>query len=86
MTTSIFASCASGTANTKHNHYGKKEWCKRENMDVDEKNVIKLKLVGREKIILPALHTKLDLMKQFAKALDKNESCFAFTRCSASTS
>lgn len=62
----------------KQNHWVKKEWPKRENMVVGEKNIIHAPLVGREKIIFPPLHIKLGLMKQFVKALDTNESCFAY--------
>lgn len=62
----------------KQNHWVKKEKPKRENMVVGEKNIIHAPLVGREKIIFPPLHIKLGLMKQFVKALDTNESCFAY--------
>lgn len=62
----------------KQNHWVKKEWPKRENMVVGEKNIIHAPLVGREKIIFPPLHVKLGLKKQFVKALDTNESCFAY--------
>jgi len=41
-------------------------------MVVGEKNVIAEPLVDRSKIILPPLHIKLGLMKQFVKALDKD--------------
>lgn len=62
----------------KKNHWVKKEWPKRENMVVGQKNVLYEALVQRENIILPPLHIKLGLMKQFVKALDKNGSCFAY--------
>lgn len=62
----------------KTHHWVRKEWPKRENMYVGEKNIINDPLVGREKIIFPPLHIKLGLMKQFVKALDKNGSCFAY--------
>lgn len=58
----------------KKNHWVKKEWPKRENMVVGQKNVINEASVQRENIILPPLHIKLGLMKQFVKALDKNGS------------
>lgn len=47
-------------------------------MVVGGKNVIIEPLVDRNKIILPPLHIKLGLMKQFVKALDKDSSCFKF--------
>ncbi|GBL92369.1 hypothetical protein AVEN_174669-1 [Araneus ventricosus] len=62
----------------KTHHWFRKEWPKRENMDVEEKNVITDPLVRREKIIFPPLHIKLGLMKQFVKALDKDGSRFAY--------
>lgn len=62
----------------KIHHWVRKEWPKRENMDVGEKNVINHPLVEREKIIFPPLHIKLGLMKQFVKALDKSGSCFTY--------
>ena len=47
-------------------------------MVVGEENVIREILVERDKIILPPLHIKLGLMKQFVKALDKDGSCFSY--------
>ena len=44
-----------------------------------EKNVIVLQLVPRDKILLPSLHIKLGLMKQFVKAPDKDGDCFQNT-------
>ena len=43
-----------------------------------DKNVINELLVSRGRIILPPLHTKLGLMKQFVKALDKHGDCFNY--------
>ena len=37
-------------------------------------------LVDRDSILLPPLHIKLGLMKQFVKALDKNGDCFGYIR------
>ncbi|KAJ8957397.1 hypothetical protein NQ318_004877 [Aromia moschata] len=62
----------------KTHHWVRKDWPLRENMDVGEKNVINDALVEREKIILPPLHIKLGLMKQFVKALDKDGPCFEY--------
>lgn len=62
----------------KQNHWIKKEWPLRENMVVGKLNVINPPLVSRDRIILPPLHIKLGLMKQFVKALDKNGACFAY--------
>ena len=56
---------------TKEAHWEKVDWPRRENLTVGEANIINEPLVEREKIILPPLHIKLGLMKQFVKALDK---------------
>ena len=45
---------------------------------VSDKNVIIELLVIRDHIILPLLHTKLGLMKQFVKTLYKHGSCFNY--------
>jgi hypothetical protein len=39
------------------------------------KNVTNEPLVARDRIILPPLHIKISLMKQFVKALNKDGSC-----------
>jgi len=44
----------------------------------DEKNVQAHPLVERFKIILPPLHSKLGIMKQFVKALNKDGECFKY--------
>lgn len=41
-------------------------------------NVINEPLVSRDRIILPPLHIKLGLMKQFVKALNKDGECFKY--------
>ena len=47
-------------------------------MVVGQTNVINEALFSRDKIILPPLHIKLGLMKQFVKALDKDGPCFVY--------
>jgi len=42
-------------------------------MVVGGQNVINEPLVARDRIILPPLHIKLGLMKQFVKALNRRE-------------
>jgi hypothetical protein len=59
-------------------HWEKKDWPNREELVVGEKNVINEPLVNRDRIILPPLHIKLGLMKQFVKALDQNGACFSY--------
>lgn len=43
-------------------------------MQPGNKNVIREPLVEREKVIMPPLHIKLGLMKNFVKALEKTNS------------
>ena len=56
----------------------KKRWPTRNALKVGEENIIREPLVERKKIMLPPLHIKLGLMKQFVKALDKNGGCFKY--------
>lgn len=51
-------------------HYIKKDWPKRENITVDSYNIKYVALVKTENIILPPLHIKLGLIKNFIKTLD----------------
>ena len=64
----------------KEAHYVRKDWPIRIRMELGEKNVLHEPLVSREKVILPPLHIKLGLMKNFVKALDKTSSAFAYLR------
>lgn len=41
-------------------------------------NIVNEPLVPRDRIILPPLHIKLGLMKQFVKALNKDGDCFRY--------
>ena len=45
-------------------------------MAVGQKNIVEEPLVDREKILLPPLHIKVGLIKQYVKALDKDGGCF----------
>ena len=53
-------------------------WSTRNALKVGEENIIRELLVERKKIMLPPLHIKLGLMKQFVKTLDKNGGCFKY--------
>lgn len=59
-------------------HFKKKDWPKREKWEIGSKNIIHESLVDRENILLPPLHIKLGLIKQYVKALDKNGKCFQY--------
>ena len=62
----------------KEHHWLKKDWPVRENMLIGKSNVINKPLVSRERIILPPLHIKLGLMKQFVKALQLDGPTFTY--------
>lgn len=62
-------------------HYKKKKWSVRTKPVVGEANVQRKPLIeNRENIILPPLHIKLGLIKNFAKKLDKEGEAFAYLR------
>lgn len=61
-------------------HYKQKEWPARTNTVVGEANIKYDPIVKRKNIILPALHIKLGLIKNFAKKLDKEGRAFAHLR------
>jgi hypothetical protein len=42
------------------------------------KNIAQERLVDPQKVLLPPLHIKLGLMKQFVKALQRDEDCFKY--------
>ena len=62
----------------KSEHWTRKEWPLRKEMIVGKKNIIHQPLVTSEKIILPPLHIKLGIMKQFVKALNRDGACFRY--------
>ena len=57
-------------------HYSRKQWPLREELTPGAHNVICQPLVLREKILLPTLHIKLGLAKQFIKALKSDIEAF----------
>lgn len=59
-------------------HWKKKNWPSRTEFLPGAKNIKYVKLVEPNKILLPPLHIKLGLMKQFVKALDKQGHCFGY--------
>ncbi|KAI6651178.1 hypothetical protein LOD99_5529 [Oopsacas minuta] len=64
----------------RNRHWIREKWPPRECLKVGDKNVINNPLVHTHKIILPPLHIKLGLMKQFIEALDKDRYCFKYIR------
>lgn len=67
--------CLWDSRDTK-NHYTVKEWPIRKSYVTGKENVKNIPLVEPDKIILPPLHIKLGLMKNFVKALHKGGEAF----------
>ena len=59
--------------NTGLRRYGSKK-----SLVPGSKNVLRESLVEPNKVILPPLHIKLGLMKQFVKALNREGDCFKY--------
>lgn len=59
-------------------HWTKTDWPPRHGLTPGEKNVINTTLVPPEKVLLPPLHIKLGLIKQFVKSLQKDGDCFRY--------
>lgn len=61
-------------------HWQNQNWPPRLNLKPGSKNIVATSLVDRSLILLPTLHIKLGLFKQFVKALDKEGGCFEYIR------
>ena len=61
-------------------HWIKQDWPPRPQLEEGGPNLIEEPLVDRSVIVSPPLHIKLGLMKQFVKALDKDQECFQHIR------
>lgn len=61
-------------------HFIKKDWPLRHSLVVGQKNVKFEPLVEQDKIILPALHIKLGLIKNFVKKINKESAAFQFLK------
>ena len=59
-------------------HYIKKDWPLRQSLTPGEKNVQHPPLIQSNKILLPPLHIKLGLIKNFVKAMDKTKAGFNY--------
>jgi hypothetical protein len=60
----------------KTQHYLRKEWPQRQSPIPGQKNITHPPLVSSDAIILPPLHIKLGLVKNFVKAMDRNSDAF----------
>ncbi len=61
-------------------HYSTKIWPKRNSFVPGKENIQEIPLVDPKKIILPPLHIKLGLFKQFVKKLDHDGKGFKYLR------
>lgn len=61
-------------------HYLIKEWPRRASLLPGQKNVINVALVPSGKVLLPPLHIKLGLMKNFVKAMNKEGEGFKYMK------
>ena len=59
-------------------HYIRQEWPPRQALETGSHNVQARPLVEPNKILLPPLHIKLELMKNFVKAMDREGRGFTF--------
>ncbi|GBO16541.1 hypothetical protein AVEN_150121-1 [Araneus ventricosus] len=62
----------------RESHWIKKIWPKRQEWIHGKKNILNEYLIDPQNILLPPLHIKLGLIKQFVKALDKGGKCFEY--------
>ena len=56
----------------------KKYWPVRSELIPGSLNAVAPSLVEHSKILFPSLHIKLDIIKQFVKALEKDGDCFKY--------
>ena len=62
----------------RENHWIRQHWPKKSNFKVGEKNILHGPLVDPKNVLLPPLHIKLGMMKQFVKALNRVSDCFIY--------
>jgi hypothetical protein len=59
-------------------HWEQKHWTPRTSLESGSKNILHKSFVDPKKILLPSLHIKLGIMKQFVTALPKTGNCFKY--------
>jgi len=59
-------------------HYSRKDWPARKSLEPGIMNVENKPLVELSKILLPSMHLKLGLMKNFVKAMNQEEDAFPY--------
>jgi hypothetical protein len=63
---------------SKKSALGAEHWTPRTSLECRSKDILRKSLVDPKKILLPPLHIKLAIMKQFVKALPKTGNCFKY--------
>ena len=61
-------------------HYIQRSWPERTEFCIGKQNVKFSSIVKAEKVLMPPLHIKLGLMKQFVKKLDQTSDAFEYLR------
>lgn len=64
----------------KSEHYSRTQWPPRDTVELGSYNVVHNPLIQKENIILPPLHIKLGIMKQFVKALQQDKPAFEYLK------
>lgn len=64
----------------KGNQYSQKEWPARNHIEPGKENIAHPPLVEMEKILMPPLHIKLGIVKNFIKCLNRNSESFAHVK------
>ncbi|GFG35278.1 hypothetical protein Cfor_11606 [Coptotermes formosanus] len=59
-------------------YWTQRQWTQGARLIPGSKNILRKSLADPEKIILPFIHIKLDVVKQFFKALGGNGNCFNY--------
>lgn len=62
----------------REKHYTSHKWPERKTLNVGQNNIIETALVDPEKVLIPPLHVKLGVMKQFVTALNTDGRCFKY--------
>ena len=60
----------------RQEHWTRKNWPTRNEFTIGEKIILHKPLVNLQHVLLLPLHIKLEMMKQFVKALNKESDCF----------
>jgi len=61
-------------------HYSRKDWPARKSLEPGIMNVENQPLVEPSKILLPSMHFKLGLIKNFVRAMNQEEAAFSYLR------